>query len=379
MELDRLRERMDEINSEMVKLFVERMDISTEIAKYKLENRLPVIDRERERKILGKAAREAGEPYEDYTQILFRTLFELSRTYQNGIMGAESRLSERIRQALKSTPALFPTRAVVACQGVEGAYSQIACDRLFPYAEIKYFQRWDNVFDAVEKGECKYGVLPIENSTHGSVVGVYDLMKKHNFSIVRSVKLRISHNLLAKAGVKLEDITEVYSHEQAIGQCSEFFGRNPQIKVNVCANTAMAAKMVAESGRRDIAAISSKQCAELYGLRVVSDSIQNSDNNYTRFICISREMEIYPGAGKLSLMLTLPHRPGSLSEVMSRFAMMGLNLTKLESRPIPGKDFEFMFYFDLEASVLREDVVRMLEELEMGEDVFVFLGNYTEI
>ncbi len=379
MELNELRTRMDEINSEIVKLFVERMNISTDIAKYKLEHKLPVLDRERERKILANVAKQAGEPYEDYTQLLFRTLFELSRTYQNGIMGAESPLSERINEAVKNTPDLFPTRAVVACQGVEGAYSQIACDKLFPHADIMYFQRWDNVFNAVEKGFCKYGVLPIENSTHGSVVGVYDLMKKHNFSIVRSVKLRISHNLLAKPNVELNEITEVYSHEQAIGQCSEFLSRNPQIKVNVCANTAMAAKMVAESDRKDVAAISSQQCAELYGLKVLSDSIQNSDNNYTRFICISRDMEIYPGASKLSVMLTLPHRPGSLSELMSRFSMMGLNLTKLESRPIPGKDFEFMFYFDLDASVMNPAVLRMLDELENGPDTFVFLGNYIEV
>ena len=370
---------MDEINSEIVKLFVERMDISMDIAKYKAENNLPVLDRERERKILSSVAKQAGEPYEDYTQLLFRTLFELSRAHQNSIMGAASPLSAKIETALKNTPQLFPTRAVVACQGVEGAYSQLACDKLFPHADIIYFQRWDDVFNAVEKGLCKYGMLPIENSTYGSVGGVYDLMKKHSFSIARSVKLRISHNLLAKPGVKLEDIKEVYSHEQAIGQCSGFLSKNPQIKVNVCANTAMAAKMVAESERSDVAAISSKQCAELYGLKVLSDAIQNSDNNYTRFICISRDLEIYPGASKLSVMLTLPHRPGSLSELMSRFSMMGLNLTKLESRPIPGKDFEFMFYFDLEASVLSPSVIRMMDELENGPDTFVFLGNYIEV
>lgn len=379
MDLNQLRDRMDKINGEMVKLFVERMNISMEIAKYKAENNLPVLDRERERKILSRVAREAGEPFEDYTQILFRTLFELSRTYQNSIMGQESQLSEKIIEAAKNTSQLFPTRAVVACQGVEGAYSQMACDKLFPHAEIMYFQRWDNVFNAVEKGLCKYGILPIENSTYGSVGAVYDLMKKHSFYIARSVRLRIRHTLLAKPGVKLEDITEVYSHEQAIGQCSTFLSAHPNIKVNVCANTAMAAKLVAESERSDVAAISSQQCAALYGLKVLSDDIQNSDNNYTRFICISREMEIYPGASKLSLMMTLPHRPGSLAEMMSRFSMMGLNLTKLESRPIPGKDFEFMFYFDLEASVASPAVLRLLDELENGPDTFVFLGNYTEV
>ena len=379
MALEELRVKMDDINHKMVELFVERMKTSMEIANYKAENGLPILDKSRERKILSEMAKCAGEPYDNYTDILFNTLFELSRTYQSGVVGGNGEIASAIEEAVKKTSALFPTRAVVACQGVEGAYAQMACDKIFPHADIIYFQRWDDVFQAVEKGLCKYGVLPIENSTHGSVSGVYDLMKKHSFHIVRSAKLRISHTLLANRGTDMSKIRNIYSHEQAIGQCSEFLRSNPNIKVHVCENTAMAAKMVAESGRDDVAAISSKNCAELYGLKILSEDIQNSDNNYTRFICISRGLEIYPGASKLSLMMTLPHRPGSLAGMLSRFSMMGLNLTKLESRPIPGKDFEFMFYFDLEASVMSPAVIRMLDELNNGTGTFVFLGNYTEI
>lgn len=378
MELDDLRVKIDKINHEMVSLFTERMKVSVEIAKYKAENNVAILDKERERKILSQVAKEAGEPFEDYTQILFRTLFELSRTYQSSLINTQSALSKKIEAALESTPELFPTRAVVACQGVEGAYSQMACDKIFNHADIMYFQRWDDVFQAVEKGLCQYGVLPIENSSYGSVGRVYDLMKKHSFYIARGVKLRICHTLLANQNTEIGKIKEVYSHEQAIGQCSEFLREHPEIKVNVCENTAAAAKLVAQSGRADVAAISSKNCAELYGLRVLSESIQNSDNNYTRFICISRKLEIYPGASKLSVMMTLPHRPGSLSSMLSRFSMMGLNLTKLESRPIAGKDFEFMFYFDLEASVRSQAVMRLLDELSAGPDTFVFLGNYIE-
>jgi len=379
MALDELRVRIDEINREMVKLFVERMNVSTEIAKYKAANNLPIMDKGRERKILSDMVKCAGEPFEDYTQILFQTLFELSRNYQSSIIGSGGEIAEVINRAVEKTPTLFPTRAMVACQGVEGAYSQMACDKLLPYADIIYFQHWDGVFQAVEKGLCKYGILPIENSSYGSVSGVYDLMKKHKFHIVRSIKLRISHNLLGLKNTDVKNIKEIYSHEQAIGQCSEFLRQHPDIKVHVCENTAVAAKMVAELGRNDVAAISSQNCAELYDLKVLSDTIQNSDNNYTRFICISRELEIYPGSSKISLMMTLPHRPGSLSDMLSRFSMMGLNLTKLESRPIPGKDFEFMFYFDLEASVMAPAVVKMLNDLSNTTGTFVFLGNYTEV
>ncbi|MDF3004982.1 MAG: bifunctional chorismate mutase/prephenate dehydratase [Oscillospiraceae bacterium] len=378
MELDALRMKIDDINHQMVKLFVERMNVSMDIAKYKIENGLPVLDKERERSILNRMALEAGEPFEDYTQVLFSTLFELSRSYQSSLMANENVIADRIKGALNSTPALFPRRAVVACQGVEGAYSQQACDKLFPHAEIVYVQSFDGVFQAVEKGLCRYGILPIENSSFGSVGSVYDLMKKHHFSIVRSTRLRIAHALLAKRGVGLKNIREIFSHEQAIGQCSEFLKSHPEIKVTVCANTAMAAKMVSESNRDDVAAISSRQCAEIYELEVLSESIQNSDNNFTRFICISRELEIYPGASKISLMMTLPHSTGSLSGMLSRFSMMGINLTKLESRPIPDKDFEFMFYFDLEASVCSEAVLRLLCELQNNPGTFVFLGNYID-
>ncbi len=378
LDLNALRARIDDINHRMVQLFVERMNVSMDIAKYKLENGLPVLDKERERAILNRMALEAGEPFEDYTQVLFRTLFELSRSYQSGLMANENALTGRIEEALKNTPTLFPRRAVVACQGVEGAYSQQACDKLFPHAEIVYVQSFEGVFQAVEQGLCRYGVLPIENSSFGSVGAVYDLMKRHKFSIVRGTRLRIVHTLLGKKGASIEGIREVFSHEQAIGQCGEFLKAHPKIKVTVCANTAMAAKMVAESDRDDVAAISSRQCAELYGLQILSEGIQDNDNNFTRFICISRGLEIYPGASKISLMMTLPHSPGSLSGMLSRFSMLGINLTKLESRPIPGKDFEFMFYFDLEASACAEPVLKLLCELQNNPGTFVFLGNYID-
>ena len=379
MELDVLRQRIDTINDEMVKLFVERMQIANDIASYKAQNGLPVLDKERERKILSAMAQKAGEPFEDYTRLFFKNIFALSRAYQCSLLKHDNALAERIQQAVGETEQTFPTSAVVACQGVEGAYSQMACEKLFAYPDIMYFQGFEGVFQAVESGLCRYGILPLENSSYGSVGAVYDLMKKHRFSIVRGIRLRISHTLLAKHGTKLSNIREVFSHEQALGQCSEFLKQHPEIKVTVCANTAMAAKLVAASGRDDVAAISSKHCAELYGLTVLSENIQNSDNNYTRFICISRKLEIYPGASKISLMMAVPHRTGSLSELLSRFSMMGINLTKLESRPIPGKDFEFMFYFDLEASVLVPTVINLLCELQNGPDTFVFLGNYLEV
>jgi chorismate mutase/prephenate dehydratase len=245
--------------------------------------------------------------------------------------------------------------------------------------DIIYFRSFENVFQAVEQGLCDFGLLPIENSSYGSVNSVYDLMRHHNFHIVRSIRLHIDHNLLAKPGTALEDIREIISHEQAIGQCSVFLGNHPEIKVTVCENTASAAKLVAESERRDIAAISSRNCAQLYGLDILSDKLQNSENNYTRFICIAKDLAIYPGADRISLMFSVPHNPGALYRMIAQFAALGLNLTKLESRPIAGRDFEFLFYFDMEASVWSEDVLRLLGECSAAEELFVFLGSYSEM
>ena len=168
-------------------------------------------------------------------------------------------------------------------------------------------------------------------------------------------------------------------HEQAIQQCSGFLAKHKDWRVNICSNTAAAAKMVAESGRSDVAAISSGNCAALYGLEALDTEIQNNSNNHTRFICISKEPEIYPGADHTSLMLVLPNRPGSLYQLLGQFNAQGINLSKLESRPMPGRDFEFMFYFDIDASVYSPAFLRLMDELEATLDAFTYLGSYSEI
>ena len=231
----------------------------------------------------------------------------------------------------------------------------------------------------MESGICRFGVLPIENSTAGSVYKIYDLMMAHNFSIVRSVRLKIAHSLLAPDGVKTADIREIYSHEQAINQCAAFLKSMEHVKIHICENTAVAAKTVAESGRKDVAALSSHACAALYGLQELASSVHDNGNNYTRFICISKNLEIYPGADKTSIMMVTSNKPGSLYKVLSRFYALGINLIKLESRPIPERDFEWMFYFDLDSQVYSDQFVRLLCELEGLCEKFKYLGSYSEI
>ena len=377
MDINELRQEIDSIDKQLTELFEKRMKTAAEIAAYKKENGLAVYDRERERKVFNKVTEMTSPEIQNYTKTLYQTIFDLSRSYQKKLMNPTSDLSKMLDGVTASTPLQRPDRAVVACQGVEGAYSQFACDKLFAYPSIMYFAGFEDVFKAVDSGLCRYGILPLENSTAGSVNSVYDLMKEYKFYITHSTKLCIGHSLLVPAGTELADIKEIFSHEQALNQCSDFI-KSIGAKATVCKNTAAAAKMVAESGRKDCAAIGSKDCAELYALKVLRSGVQNTDNNYTRFICISKTPEIYPGAKKTSIMLTIPHKPGSLYNIISKFAALGLNMTKLESRPIPGSNFEFMFYFDIDASVYSENLKALLSELESDCEQFSYLGSYTE-
>lgn len=377
--LEQLREEINGIDDELIELFRKRMGMSEQIAAYKQENGLPVLDAGRERALLASVSWKAGEELAPYAQAVFRSIMAASRSWQNARMGHTSQVYTGIRSALKNTPELFPQRATVACQGIEGAYSQIACDKIFQSPAIFYFSSFEHVFKAVESGMCQYGILPIENSTAGSVNAIYDLMIRHNFSIVRSTRLKVSHCLLARHGAALEDIREVFSHEQAISQCAGWLSTLKNVKVTVCENTAQAAKLVADSGRGDAAALSSRFCAEEYGLQILRSGVQDQDSNFTRFICISKNPEIYPGADRTSIMMTLPHKPGALYNVLSRFYALGINLTKLESRPLPDREFEFMFYFDMEASVYAPEMERLFCDLEADSEQLRYLGTYSEV
>ncbi len=379
MDRNDYRKEIDGIDEKLTELFVRRMSVAGSIAEYKKEHGLPVLDAKRERDKLESIAAQTPEELREYVSLLYQMIFELSRSYQQSLIGCNDGLTARIKDAIENTPRLFPSHIPVACQGVEGAYSQLACEKLVRNASIMFLSGFDAVFSAVEQGLCRYGVVPLENSTAGSVNSVYDLMMQHRFSIVRSVRLKIDHNLLANPGSSLDGIREIYSHQQALSQCRSFLQTLPGVRVIPCENTAVAAMHVAQSGRNDVAAICSRICAPLYGLECLRESVQDKGNNYTRFICISKKLEIYPGADRTSLMATLPHRPGALYKLLSRFYTLGINLNKLESRPIPDRDFEFMFYFDLDAPVYAPQLLQLMGELGGVCESFAYLGSYSEV
>ena len=380
MDLKDYCKQIDEIDDQLVALFQQRMEVASHIAAYKKEQNLPVLDSARERAKLSEICAKVSPEMVNYTSVLYSSIFELSRSHQSRQITDYSVYSKRLTDAIENTPKLFPQNVSVAVCGAEGAYAQIAAEKMIKMPFIMYVRDFDGVFSAIENGLCRYGVVPIENSTAGSVKKVYDLMINRNFHIVRSVRLKVDHNLMAKPGVKLQDIKEIYSHEQAISQCAGFLKTlGKDVKITAVSNTAIAAEMVAKSERTDVAAICSYSCKELYGLSCLQRSIQDQGNNYTRFICISKDLEIYPGANHTSIMLTTAHRPGALYKVLSRFYALGINVTKLESRPIPDRDFEFMFYFDLETSVYSEEFIQIICELAASTEDFTYLGSYSEV
>jgi chorismate mutase / prephenate dehydratase len=379
MDMKDFREQIDAADDRLIHAFVDRMHTAADIARYKHENKIPIYDSERERQKIAAILEQAPPELKTYASALYHQLFDLSRNYQEQTLRPVSPILQTIRTAIDHTDRNFPKNPPVACQGIEGAYSQLACEKLFSMPNIMYCSTWESVFAAVDSGLCRYGVLPIENSTAGSINMIYDLMMHYHFYIVRSTRLKVNHNLLAKPGTKMEDIREIFSHEQAITQCAGFLKKFKNVKVTAVANTAIAAQKVAESDRTDAAALSSRPCAALYGLHCLAESVQDTGSNFTRFITISKKLEIYPGSDKTSVKLVVSHKPGSLYRILSQFNALGININKLESRPIPDRDFEFMLYFDLDTPIYSEEFLELINSLDLTCEQFEYLGSYLEV
>ena len=380
MSLVTLRSEIDRVDDNMAALLAKRMELAADVAREKMQSGGPVHQRTREQEILERLSKGMEPQWQPALRLMYTTLFQASRSCQHGMLAEaeDSALRQNITAAADRGLAGFPATANVACQGIEGAYSHIAARAFFDEPKVIFLRTFDAVFRAVEQGLCRYGVLPIENSSYGSVTAVYDLLKEHNCSIVKAVRLPIAHCLLSRAKY-LSEIKEIYSHEQALRQCGAFLDHlGSRVEVIVCENTAVAARMAAQSERTDVAAISSEECAALYGLNIIKQDIQNEPRNETRFICIARQGEIYPGANKSSVLLSLRHRPGSLAALLQLLAAMNVNLTKLENRPAPGREFEVMFYLDMECDASQPETVRILEEMARQSESFLFLGSYAE-
>ncbi|MBR1482090.1 MAG: chorismate mutase [Ruminococcus sp.] len=372
-DLPEIRAEIDAIDKELIALFKRRMDCAREVGCYKQANGIPVLNRTREEEVLDRVETAGGE-YGAYARLLYQNIMELSRSLQHNIIHS----GDALRQTLAAASDTIPTDgASVAYQGIRGANSHEAALRLFPDADLRAYPTFSSVFEAVDSGEVRFGVLPVENSTAGSVAAVYDLILKHRSYIVGAFDMKIDYCLGGLRQAEPEDIEIVRSHPQALSQCAEYIEAHG-FEAQSCANTAVAARDVAREKRLNVAAICPYKAAQEYGLKILGDHLQDDKRNTTRFIVISKTLIIPENANKISLCFSLPHVKGSLYGLLCRFNSLGLNLTKIESRPSKTRDFAYLFYLDFTGSVRSESVVELLCQLSAEMPEFSFLGNYFE-
>lgn len=372
-ELEILRKKIDEIDKQLLPLFLSRMECTSEVAEYKRKNNMPVLDKKRELEILQNKAEMVGPEKAEAVYNFYSSVMAISRAAQRKALGREEELSldeHFCGDSLKDNP-------VVAYQGVVGAYSESALMKFFgentKRINVKAFE---DVFTAILEGKADYGVLPLENSYTGSITEVYDLLAEKNFYIVGETDIPIEHCLVGLPDAELSDIRTVYSHEQGFMQSKPFFENLPDIEFQPYYNTALSAKMVSESGDKTKAAIAGKRTTELYGLKILAENINQSMKNTTRFAVVAKRGIINERCNKISAVFTLPNETGALSSVMSVFAASGFNMVKIESRPSHDKNFEYLFFVDFEGNFMDDKVKQFAGDIKEQTSYFKILGNY---
>ena len=371
MNLEELRKNINGLDEKILSDFTQRMEFCRQVALYKQEHGLPIFQTDREKEVIQRIRDNAPEGLEGYSAVLFQNIMDISKYLQY-------RELHKDVQAYEYQPLILNASASVACQGTAGANAETAAKQIFgKNCQPKFLPGFADVFEAVQNGEIHFGIIPVENSTSGSVVQAYDLMMKYNFYICQTTTVEITNCFAVRKGTKLWDVKEVYSHPQALSQCARFIAVH-DMHAMPYSNTATAAQMVAESDQ-PYGAICSENCAKLHGLEILQKYISDYVPNYTRFICISKELLLPDNADRISIILKLSHEEGSLYRLLSKFAIGGMNLLKIESRPIQNGSFEVMFYLDFSGNIHDTTVSALLQELSENLEYFKFLGNYSEI
>lgn len=378
-ELEAYRRQIDAIDQKLVPLFLERMAVTEQVGKYKKEKGLPVLDSAREQEVLAAKASLTADPSEkaDVTS-LYESILAISRRQQRRVVreGAEDPGYARWRKAYewRREPVKDPR---VVYQGEPGAYSEEAAAGFFGEEVRSQGLPWfDDVFAALARGEADYAMLPIENSSTGSIRQVYDLLAQYDFSLVGEWQVKVEHCLAALPGVSMEEIRTVYSHEQGLMQCDRFLDGHRDWARVPALDTAGSARQVSTGGDRTAAAICSRRAAKLYGLQILAAPINHNTSNFTRFVVVSPALELRPGRDKVAAVFTLPHQTGTLHEILTVFAVHGLNLQKLESRPIPGRNWEYRFFVEFTGDLTLPNMEGTLHELSQLSADLRILGNF---
>lgn len=373
MELDlgEIRKNIDAIDDQLLELFKQRMGLTCQVAQYKAEHNMVVFQSEREKAIIRSVRDRSPEELKSSAEFLFTNIMDISKCRQNNTITPAISIphADRVKQSPQ-----------VAVQGIAGAYGHAAAQKLFPDGRMDFHASFAEVFEAVEKGDADYGVVPVENSTAGEVTANMELLEKHRVFVNRTVTVPCTHVLAAKRGVKESDIRILFGHEQAIRQCGEYISSRPGLTVIPYANNAMAAQMVAENRSSELGCICSRECADLHGLDIVNPAIAADPNNATRFFCISKEIEVYSGADTIAVSVSLPHISGSLYRMLTKFAVNELDLTKIQSKPLPlefrTEEDEFMFYLEFSGNIEQPVVLRLLNNFQTEYSYFRFHGNF---
>lgn len=376
MDLIDLRKMIDTTDNKIMENYIERAKLVAMVADYKKANNIAILNENRENEVINALIEKFGEAYKQDIISLYTNIMGISKLRQ-----ARANRDITIESLLQLSSSSFKGKEKglkVALQGVDGSYSTLAAKSMFDTPQLFYKKSFVEVFQEVAKGKADFGVIPIENSTAGSVNEVYDLLAEYRLFIAKAKKERIEHCLLGAQDAYIGDIKTVLSHSQALYQCKDYLRKN-DIKGIDRPNTAIAAEEVSNNNDKTIGAIASERAATLYGLGVLEKGIQDESHNYTRFIAVSRENIIQIDGNKISLVVSLEHRKGALYGLLNIIASYGINMTKLESRPVSGSNFEFLFYFDFEGNVMEGNVENMLFDIYEYSQRVLYLGGYLEV
>ncbi len=362
--LEYYRAQIDKIDTELIALMEKRMDVAKNIGTVKLREGLQVLDEKREKKVLASRMDKVANPeYEHVVEEFFIKVMALSRSVQQKLID-----SHQMRDNLTGR---------CAYQGVDGGYGSIAASKIFG-ENIYNVKTFENVFEEVAEGKCEYGVIPLENSTTGSINDVVDMLAKFPVYIIGETSIKVEHNLLAKHGATIDHITDVYSHEQGFFQCKDYL-RDKDWNLNSVVNTAVGAKTVSENDDFTKAAIASQRAAKLYNLNVLAHGINSGKQNSTRFIIISKNPVVDASSTRAAVIFSVPHVSGSLVSALQIFARNGVNLAKIESRPVVDRIGEYLFFAELEGNINDENMKKALDELKKYAKSYKYAGNFKKI
>jgi chorismate mutase/prephenate dehydratase len=375
LDLGKIRDEIDLVDKQIVELYEARMRLCKDVAEYKIETGKQVLDRSREQDKLKKVKELAsGEFDTNGVEDLFKCLMSMSRKMQYSIMAEHGLLQEANFTMLD---AILKDNVKVVYQGLEGAYAHDAtCQYFGEDADMYHVETWKDAMEDVKNGKADYAVLPIENSTAGAISQVYDLLIEYDNYIVGETFVKVEHALMSVDGATEDSIEVVFSHPQSLMQCAKFLEEHRNWKQMSLSNNAVSAKKVKDDNDNHQAAIASVRAAKLYGLNVLREKINSDEDNTTRFFVIGNKKVFEKEARKISICFEIPHEEGSLYGVLSHFMYNELNMTKIESRPIEGRNWEYRFFIDFEGNLSEpavNNVLRCLKEETMSLKV---LGNY---